>query len=117
MEISYNSVMKTVISESILITLRKQGLSEKIQRLCEKNDVVFMVMFGSYVRGEQKRGSDIDIGIEYRQNSHKSLFDLLDLQEKLTNMLRHKVDLGIFSTLRKDVLDEVKKEMIVLYER
>jgi len=76
-----------------------------------------MMMFGSYVRGEQKHGSDIDIGIEYRKDSHKSLFDLLDLQEKLTNLFRHKVDLGIFSTLRKDVLSEVKREMIVLYEK
>jgi hypothetical protein len=108
--------MKTVLSESIPVSLRKQGLSEKIQRLCEENDVIYMVMFGSYVRGEQKRGSDIDVGIEYRQNSHKSLFDLLDLQEKLTNIFRHKVDLGIFSTLRNNVLDEVKREMIVLYE-
>ncbi len=109
--------MKTATVEQIPAALRKQGLVEKITRICEENDVIYMVMFGSYVRGEQKRGSDLDIGIEYRKSAHKSLFDLLDLQEKLTNLFRHKVDLGIFSTLRKDVLGEVKREMVVLYEK
>jgi predicted nucleotidyltransferase len=109
--------MKTVLADDIPIPLRKPGLTEKIQRLCEENDVIYMVMFGSYVRGEQKHGSDIDIGIEYSKNAHKSLFDLLDLQEKLTHIFRHKVDLGVFGTLRKDIVDEVKKEMIVLYEK
>jgi predicted nucleotidyltransferase len=109
--------MRTALIEQMPVSLRKPGIMEKIRRLCEENDVIYMVLFGSYVRGEQKRGSDIDIGIEYSRDAHKSLFDLLDLQEKLTILFRHKVDLGIFSTLRKDIVDEVKREMVVLYER
>ncbi len=108
--------MKTALVEQIPTSLRKPGILGKITRICKENDVIYMVMFGSYVRGEQRRGSDIDIGVEYRKDAHKSLFDLLDLQEKLTNLFRHKVDLGIFSTLRSDILDEVKKEMVVLYD-
>lgn len=35
--------------------LRKTGLEEKLVEICEENDIVFLVMFGSFVRGEQKR--------------------------------------------------------------
>ena len=65
---------------NIPTTLRKKGLEAKLLKVCRDNDVVFMGIFGSYVRGEQKRGSDVDIAIRYRKGSRKSLFDLVELQ-------------------------------------
>ena len=41
--------------------LQKKGTKEKLTEICERNDIVFMAVFGSFARGEQKKTSDIDI--------------------------------------------------------
>jgi predicted nucleotidyltransferase len=74
--------------------LRKKGLEEKLLKVCHENDVVYMGIFGSYVRDEQKRGSDVDIAIKYRKGARKSLFDLVELQMTLSRMFGRKVDLA-----------------------
>jgi predicted nucleotidyltransferase len=98
-------------------SLRKEKISEKLAKICEKNDVVFMAIFGSYVRGEQKKRSDIDIAIKYAEGEKKSLFDLVELQERLRKLFSRKVDLGELDSISPYIIDYVKKEMKVIYER
>jgi len=97
--------------------LQRKGLKEKIAEICEKNDIVFLAIFGSTVRGEQKKTSDIDIAIEFGKNKQKTLFDLVHVENELTSVFRRKVDLGIFSSLSPYVIDNVRKEMRVIYEK
>ena len=97
--------------------LRKKGLEEKLVKTCEENDIVFLAIFGSFVRGEQKGKSDIDIAIEFDKNKPKSLLDLIHVENELSEILKRKVDLGIFSTINPYIIDEVKKEMRVIYEK
>ena len=97
--------------------LQKRGLKEKIAEICKRNDIIFMAIFGSFVRGEQKRTSDIDIAIEFDKNKAKSLFDLVRIENELTKVFKKKVDLGIFSSLSPYVVEDVRKEMRVIYEK
>jgi predicted nucleotidyltransferase len=97
--------------------LRGEGLEEKLAEICRKNDIVFMAIFGSFVRGEQNRKSDIDIAIEFEQNSQKSLLDLVRIENELRKVFKRKVDLGIFSSLSPYIIEDVKKEMRVIYEK
>ena len=97
--------------------LQRKGLKEKIAEICEKNDIVFLAIFGSTVRGERKKTSDIDIAIEFGKNKQKTLFDLIHVENELTSVFRRKVDLGIFSSLSPYVIDNVRKEMRVIYEK
>ena len=97
--------------------LQRKGLKEKIAEICEKNDIVFLAIFGSTVRGEQKKTSDIDIAIEFGKNKQKTLFDLIHVENELTSVFRRKVDLGIFSSLSPYIVDNVRKEMRVIYEK
>ena len=68
-----------------------------------------MGLFGSYVRGDQEKLSDIDIMVEY----HKvpSLLKFLELENYLTDTLGIKVDLvrkeAIRTELKKTILTEV----------
>ncbi|MEM3709718.1 MAG: nucleotidyltransferase family protein, partial [Nitrososphaerales archaeon] len=96
--------------ENLPEELRKEGLKEKLLEICQKNDIVFMAVFGSFVRGEQKRKSDIDIAIEFEKNSGKSLFDLVRIEDELSKIFKRKVDLGIFSTLNPYIIEDVKRE-------
>jgi len=101
---------------NIPMKLRKKGLEGKLLKVCRDNDVVFMGIFGSYVRSEQKRGSDLDIAIRYRKGTQKSLFDLVDLQQALSRTFGRKVDLGEFDCINPYIIDEVKKQIKVVYE-
>jgi predicted nucleotidyltransferase len=97
--------------------LRRKDLRERLLRICQENDIVFMAVFGSFVRGEQRKRSDIDVAIEFRENSGKSLLDLVRIEERLRKIFKRKVDLGIFSTLNPCIIEDVKREMLVIYEK
>ena len=70
----------------------KAKLKEHKEELREKFKVKEIGVFGSYVRGEQKkRGSDIDILVEFKEPV--SLLKFMDLEEYLSKLLGLKVDL------------------------
>ena len=67
-------------------------------------------LFGSYVRGRQRKKSDIDILVTF--NRDIGLFDFLDLREYLESQLQAKVDLVMETALKpaigKRILSEVE---------
>ena len=67
-------------------------------------------LFGSYVKGRQRKKSDIDILVAF--NRDVDLFDFLDLREFLESRLNAKVDLVMESALKpaigKRILSEVE---------
>ena len=98
-------------------TLQKKGIKEKLAEICRRNNIVFMAIFGSFARGEQKKTSDIDIAIEFDNTKEKSLLDLVHIERELTKQFDRKVDLGIFSSLSPYIIDEVRKEMHIVYDK
>jgi len=52
-----------------------------------------LYLFGSILREDFTTESDVDILISFKKNSNYSLFDLMDLQEKLEQYFNKKVDL------------------------
>jgi predicted nucleotidyltransferase len=97
--------------------LRREGLEEKIAEICQKNDIIFMAIFGSFAKGKQGRKSDIDIAIEFDKNAPKNLLDLIRIERELSKIFGRKVDLGILSSINPHIIDHVKKEMRVIYEK
>ena len=86
-------------------------IQKKVVPLLKKYGVVRAGIFGSYARGEQKKGSDIDMLIKVKRGI--SLLDLVDLEKVLELKLSKKVDLltygGIHPMLKERILhDEVK---------
>jgi len=76
-----------------------------------------MAVFGSFARGEQMKTSDIDIAIEFNQSKEKSLLDLVHVENELKQVFKRKVDLGVFSSLSPYIVEDVRKEMHVVYEK
>ena len=97
--------------------LRRKGLEERLAEICKKNDIVFMAIFGSFAKGEQNKKSDIDIAIEFERTSEKRLLDLVRIENELRKIFKRKVDLGIFSSLSPYIIEDVKREMRVIYEK
>jgi len=57
------------------------------------------------------------MAIEFDKNKPKSLLDLVHVENELSKTLKRKVDLGIFSSINPYIIDEVNREMRVIYEK
>lgn len=75
-------------------------LREHFPELQEQYKVSWLGVFGSYVRNEQRKRSDLDVLIEFSETP--SLIDLVELQYYLSKLLRVKVDLVMKDALRPD---------------
>ncbi|MHA1710872.1 MAG: nucleotidyltransferase family protein [Candidatus Freyarchaeota archaeon] len=60
--------------------------------------------------------SDVDVAIEFSKDSGKTLLDLVRIEDELTRVFGRKVDLGIFSSISPYMVEDVKREMVVIYE-
>lgn len=73
-------------------------------------------MFGSFARGDDGPKSDIDLMIEEHPSGSFSYFDLADIQFKLENLLKRKVDIGFASSLRDHAAQNIRQEAQLIYE-
>jgi predicted nucleotidyltransferase len=71
-------------------------------------------VFGSYVRGEQKRGSDVDILVEFEEDAKIGFFKFLDLEEFLSQKLGVKVDLVTKNALKPYIGKRILQEVVMV---
>lgn len=69
-------------------------------------------LFGSYVRGEQKEGSDVDILVRFFEKA--TLFDFVGLSDFLEEKLQLKTDVVPVDAVREEIKEDVLKEAIYL---
>ena len=69
-------------------------------------------VFGSYVRGEQKRQSDVDVLVEFEEPV--GLFEFMDLEMYLTDLLGVKVDLVSKKALKPHIGEHILKEVTMI---
>jgi len=87
---------------------------EKIQAqlpfLKSKYHVKKIGIFGSFVRGEEKKGSDVDVLVEFE--TPVGFFDFIRLENYLSATLNKKVDLvskkAIKPAAKKEIIKEVQ---------
>jgi predicted nucleotidyltransferase len=74
-------------------------------------DPIKVGIFGSFARGDNKKGSDIDILVEFKEAP--SLLTLIKLENDLTEILGVKVDLVTSGALKnKRIKKSIKKDLI-----
>ncbi len=76
----------------------------------KKYGVKNLEVFGSYIRGEQKKGSDLDILVEFHQTI--DLFKYIELENLLSKKIGVKVDLVMKDTLKPRIKDNILKEAV-----
>lgn len=67
-------------------------------------------LFGSYVRGENKENSDIDMLIDFPRG--KGLFEFAGLEQQLESVLGKKVDLVTYKSLHPLLKDRILTEQV-----
>ncbi|MFH1828474.1 MAG: nucleotidyltransferase family protein [Nanoarchaeota archaeon] len=85
-------------------------IKRKALPLLKKYDVSKAGVFGSYARGEAKKGSDIDMLIQFK--GRKSLLDLVGLEQELKKTLNRKVDLITYKYIHPRLKERILNDEI-----
>ena len=88
----------------------KELLRAHKKELKEKYSIKEINIFGSYVRNEQKKRSDIDILVDFYEVP--DLFKFIEIEEYLGNLLDVKVDLVRKPVLRVELRDKILREAV-----
>ncbi|MFA4829756.1 MAG: nucleotidyltransferase family protein [Thermodesulfovibrionales bacterium] len=92
----------------------KAVLKEHKDEVIQKYRVSEIGIFGSFVRGEQKKRSDIDILVEFNERNIPGLLKLSEMERYLQRLLRKKVDLVIKSGIRPELKKGILKEVVYI---
>jgi len=94
---------------------RIKGILKKHEKeLKEKYGIKEIGIFGSYLRGEAKEESDLDILVEFKPDAKISLLEFVKLENYLSDLLEVKVDLVEKSALKPRIGKQILSEVIYL---
>ncbi len=95
-------------------TLReiKQILKKHKPEVQAKYNVSELGIFGSFVRGKQRKRSDIDILVEFTELP--DVFLLIDLEDHLRRILKKKIDLVRKGAIRPELKKVIAKEVVYI---
>lgn len=85
-------------------------IAKKILPILRRREVKRAAIFGSVVRGEARRDSDIDLLVEFK--GRKSLLDLAGLKIDLEDALGKTVDVITYNSLHHLLKDEILSEQV-----
>jgi len=90
----------------------REILKEHKTELAEKFKVKEIGIFGSYVKGEEKKRSDVDVLVEFKEPV--GLFDFIELEEYLSKLIGLKVDLVSKKALKPIIGEYILKEVVYI---
>jgi len=93
--------------------MNREEIFEKIAQALKNQGARKIAVFGSYVREEEKPGSDIDILVEFSER--KSLLELVRIERELSEVLGIKVDLLTEKSISPYLIDTIREQMEVIY--
>ena len=99
------------MTEKITLTT---GIKEKIISFLKKHGAKRVSIFGSFVRAEAGPESDLDIIVEF--DEPKGLIKFVGIENELSEILGIKVDLLTEKAISPYLIENIKKEALVIYE-
>ena len=88
-------------------------LTQNKQEIPGRFGVERIGIFGSYVRGEEKPGSDVDILVEFREGE-KTFHHYMDLKFYLEDLFGLRVDLVIKDAIKPRLREPILTEVIFI---
>lgn len=85
-------------------------IKQKVLPILKEAGVTRSSIFGSYVRGEEKDDSDIDMLVEVPRGT--GLFGFVGLKHKLEDALNKKVDLITYASIHPRLRDRILREQL-----
>ncbi|MBU2495471.1 MAG: nucleotidyltransferase family protein [Candidatus Omnitrophica bacterium] len=91
----------------------RKKIANKLASYLKGCGVKKVSVFGSYVRGEENPGSDLDILVEFSER--KSLLEIVRIERELSELLGIKVDLLTEKAISPYLRDRIKQEAQPIY--
>jgi uncharacterized protein len=95
----------------------EENLIKAINNDEHQKDITKVSLFGSYIYGNPREDSDVDVLIEFKPNSSISLFDLVRIRRNFSEFSGKTIDLLTPSALSKYFRDEVLANAKTIYEK
>lgn len=93
--------MRTRAQILSFLTVNKKLLRDKFH-------IVRVGIFGSYARGDQNKNSDIDLLVEFEENTP----DLYDLKQQIKDFFRDNLDIEADICREKYIKPRIKKSIL-----
>ena len=87
---------------------------DRVADICERNDITYLGLFGSFARSEATTTSDVDLLVRFR--TPKSLLDLIRIEREFSERLGRPVDLVTENALSPYLKERVLAEAREIYE-
>lgn len=140
-EVNEDELMVTWLSDKIVYEVETEKMALKALQLAEekvkyltfkntdrtvlKNQIVSAIskfvsihqawIYGSFSRGDDGPGSDIDIAIQADEKF--SYFDLAEVQYHLEKLIDRKVDIGFIDSFKPYIFNHLKPDLKLIYEK
>ena len=89
-----------------------EEIKSKIVPILKQHGIKRAAIFGSFVKGEAKSGSDVDVLVEIE--SDMSLLDFVGIRLELEEALNRKVDLVEYETIKPLIREKILGEQVVI---
>jgi predicted nucleotidyltransferase len=88
-----------------------ENLKRHLPEIKEKFKVKEIGLFGSYVKGNIKKSSDIDVLVEFEEG-YKNFDNYMELRFYLEDTFKRKVDLVLKVALKEEIKPYILKEVV-----
>jgi len=92
----------------------KRVLKEYKEELKKKYGIKEIGIFGSYIRQEQSKDSDLDILVGFEPDAKMDLIKFVELENHISELLEVKVDLVMESALKPRIGKYILREVVYL---
>ena len=90
-----------------------EKISKKIKPVAKKYNLMYVWVFGSYVKNKQKEGSDIDIIV--RTEDVAEGFKIAEVKFALEEALKREVDIVTTGSIKGSLLEDEELEEVLVY--
>ena len=88
---------------------------DKIANFCKKNHILAMSLFGSVLTDKFTLTSDVDFLVEFQPEHIPTLFDIVEMEEELSNIIGRHADLRTAKGISRYFRDEVLAKAQIIY--
>jgi uncharacterized protein len=91
-------------------------LEAEIAKVCQRNGIRKLALFGSVLTDRFSESSDIDVLVEFQPDAHVGFFRLVDIENELSRLLGgRRVDLRTPMDLSRHFRDQVVRDALPVY--
>ena len=87
--------------------------TQKLQDICEVNDISYLGLFGSFATGQEREDSDVDLLVDFKNT--KSLLEKGRVIVELQKLFDREVDLVSRKNIKSSLKPFINKQLITLY--